>query len=302
VEVRFSKAWVPWLLAVSLSSLFLVLFALARTGEHQRGRTVLVGSLLIMILVSLFGHGSKATRVEVGLYHLSSDGPQPAVVSTDRPELARATIPSATVVRCERPEDLAALIRAMEGRRSNTVVVACAGIPLPPEGMPLLDDVGWHLVGRDRVAGVELFRFVRQQPGAEGHGLYHDALDGGRALSDPSAPFTPAFRMKVGDMDFAQGDRLAVDLRYKAAPGVKAFVVIERKRGDTVTDYEAVPFTAVAGAEQDWNAFMVLRDRRELRDPQEELGVYVWNNGVDTVWVKDLRVRMIGGSRAKDGG
>jgi hypothetical protein len=38
---------------------------------------------------------------------------------------------------------------------------------------------------------------------------------------------------------------------------------------------------------------MVLSDRAELQDPEEELGVYLWNNARDTVWVKDFRIRLV---------
>jgi hypothetical protein len=78
--------------------------------------------------------------------------------------------------------------------------------------------------------------------------------------------------------------------------------VIERRRGDRVVDHEAIPFTGAVEGDTTWSPFMVLRDRRELRDAALELGVYVWNDGPDTLWVRDLRVRMVGGPRAKDGG
>jgi hypothetical protein len=223
------------------------------------------------------------------------------VVSTDRPSAVRGHVPRAIVVRCERSTDVDELLRAFHLQGGPQLTLALAGLPLPSEALPQLNEAGWHLVRREQVEGLELLRFVRQQPGQEGNVLHLDPLGGGAVLASPGAPYTAAYRQRIGDMDHATGRKLCVDLKFAGRPGARGYVVIERKRGDRAVDYEAVPFEVKAG-DGTWSSFMVLRDRRELRDPDAELGVYVWNDTPDTLRVKDLRVRMVGGPRAKDGG
>jgi hypothetical protein len=140
---------------------------------------------------------------------------------------------------------------------------------------------------------VQRIRFVHQFEGAEGHQLYREAFQEGKPLVDPGDPYTAAFRVRVADMDHLEGDHIAVDLRYKATSGAQGMVVFQRTRAGRTTAYEAVPFHTPAASDTTWISAMVLSDRAELQDPEEELGVYLWNNARDTVWVKDFRIRLV---------
>jgi hypothetical protein len=301
VRIAYERPWAPVLMAVSLLTLLGALAALATTSARPVSGACGVVLLAGMLGFALLGHGQRSALVGHGLEQLGA-GPRIDVVSTDRPSVVTQHLQDAALLRCERAVDVPKLLWALEAVGRQRVTVALAGLPLPPEALPSLADNGWHLLRRDRHAGVEVLSFTRQLPGAAGHQLFRDRLGDGMALSSPGAPYTPAFRQRVADLRHAIGSQLCIDLRFRAEPGAKGYLVIERRRGDRVIDHEAVPFTGAAAGDTTWSPFMVLRDRRELRDEGQELGVYVWNDGADTVWVKDLRVRMVGGPRVKDGG
>lgn len=299
VRFTFRKPWAPVLLAVSLGALFLALLALAWTSQRRRARLPVVLVLMGLSAFALFAHGPRSAEVERGLRTWDSAGRPPDIVSTDVPEQVRDHLPQALVLRCERATDVPALVRAFAKVEGPHAELALAGLPLPREALPVLDERGWHLERRTRFAGVEVLRFVRQLEGAEGPVLHADPLNGGQVLVSPGSPYTAAYRQRIGDLEHVAGDRLCVDLRYKAASSARGYVVIERRRGGRTVDYEAVPF--VADGDTGWAPFMVLRDRSELRDPEAELGIYAWNEGGDTIRLRDLRVRMVGGPRVKDG-
>jgi len=296
VEARFAKPAVPLLLAVSLLSLILVLGALVITGSPSLRIPRIAGLavLVLMLLWSLFGHRSYTARLAEDLQQWSVPKNMPVIVSTDRPSWVKERVPDARVfVRVEHPTDLPALEAAL-GRTTGThAQVWCVGLGLPPGARTLLNDMGWHVASEVPGKAAVRYTLVRQMPGREGHQVFRDELGGGKALVPPGDPFTTAFRIRVGDLDHAEGEVLAVDLRYKADLGAHGLVVIERKRDGRTTFYEAVPFQGGAMSDTAWSPVIVLRDRRELREPDEELGIYVWNSGDDTLWVKDLRVRMV---------
>lgn len=79
----------------------------------------------------------------------------------------------------------------------------------------------------------------------------------------------------MGDLDYAEGELLAVDLRYRARPGARGMVVLRRKRDGRTTSYEALPFIAATAADSVWTPVLLCRSRGRTRDPDEELGVYV---------------------------
>ncbi len=302
VRIAYERPWVPVLMAISLLALLGALSALALTCARPLPWSCGVALLAGMLGYGLLGHGERSNMVTQGLVQLAAGGNSIDVVSTDRPAIVAGHLPKAAMVRCEHAADVPRLLRALESAGRQRVTLALAGLTLPPEALPLLSDNGWHLLRHERHAGVEVLSFTRQLPGTPGHQLFRDPLGDGMALSSPGAPYTAAYRQRVDDLRHASGSQLCVDLRFKAQAGARGYLVIERRRGDRVVDHEAIPFTGAVEGDTTWSPFMVLRDRRELRDAALELGVYVWNDGPDTLWVRDLRVRMVGGPRAKDGG
>lgn len=294
VEILFRKPIVPWLLGLSMVTLFAVLVVLAVTGRRARARFLSVLLLGGFTAFALLGHRPRSERIDDGLRDLAGTTGAPRVVSTDRPALVHELMPDVSaVLRCQAAPEVAHVLSALERIEGPHAELIEAGLDLPLETVYLLNDQGWHVTARDRYAGVILWKLTRQSLGSEGHQVFRDDLGGGRALCDPGDPYTAAFRMRVGDLDYAEGELLAVDLRYRARPGARGMVVLERKRDGRTTSYEALPFIAATAVDSVWTPVLLCRSREELRDPDEELGVYVWNDAADTVWVKDLRVRMM---------
>lgn len=294
VEITFRKPLVPWLLGLSMVTLFAVLLVLAVTGSVPWIRSFCVLILGGATVFALFGHGPRSVRIEQGLRELAALEGAPRVVCTDRPAVVQALMPgSAALLRCEDASQLPLVLDALDGTKGPHAELIEAGLDLPLETAFLLNDQGWHVTAREEQAGVVRWKLVRQAPGSEGHQVFRDDLGGGRALTSPGDPYTAAFRMRVGDLDFAEGELLAVDLRYRARLGARGMVVLERKRHGKTTSYEALPFIAPNVVDSVWNPVLLCRSRKELRDPEEELGIYVWNDATDTVWVKDLRVRLL---------
>lgn len=296
VEARFNKPIAPWLLGISLVSLMVVLLVLVITGHRSLmpGRMAALVLLSALLLTSLFGHRSRTERIVDDLRAVPLTGPIPVLVNTDRPLLVRDLRPDLRdLVRVERPTDLPLLLAWMDGVRGRHAEVWCVGLALPPGALELLNDKGWHVVSTRHDQAVQRIRFVHQFEGAEGHQLYREAFQEGKPLVDPGDPYTAAFRVRVADMDHLEGDHIAVDLRYKATSGAQGMVVFQRTRAGRTTAYEAVPFHTPAASDTTWISAMVLSDRAELQDPEEELGVYLWNNARDTVWVKDFRIRLV---------
>ena len=294
VEVTFRKPVVLWLLGLSLTTLFAVLVVLAVTGPAPRRRSLGVLILGGATLFALLGHRPRSERIAQGLKELAGTTGAPRVVSTDRPALVQELLPGArAVLRCQEAFQVPLVLAALEGIDGPHAELIEAGLDLPVETGYLLNDQGWHVSACDRLHDITRWKLTRQAHGSEGHKLFRDELRGGRALTAPGDPYTVAFRVRVGDLDHVEGELLAIDLRYRALPGARGKVVLERKRDGKVTSYEALPFTTADVVDSVWTPVLLCRSRKELRDPDEELGIYVWNDAADTVWVKDLRVRMV---------
>ncbi|MCC7501398.1 MAG: hypothetical protein IT229_02635 [Flavobacteriales bacterium] len=294
VEVLFRKPIVPWLLGLSMVTLFAVLLLLALTGPWPWMRYFCLLILGGAIVFALLGHRPRSERIELGLRDLAGTKATGRVVSTDRPALVQAVMPGAlALLRCQDASQLPLVLTALEATEGPHAELIEVGLDLPLETAYLLNDQGWHVTAREQHAGVMRWKLTRQARGGEGHQVFRDGLGGGRALTGPDDPYTTAFRVRVGDLDYAEGALMAMDLQYRARPGAHGMVVLERKRNGKVTNYEAIPFVAADVSDSAWTPVLLCRSRKELRDPEEELGIYVWNDAADTLWVKDLRVRML---------
>ncbi len=120
--------------------------------------------------------------------------------------------------------------------------------------------------------------------------VFADAFDQPIALSATN-PYTKAFRVSAEKLRDGTARALIVDLQFKANARTKGRIVIERRRNNIITDYEAVPNASPNTNDTAWISAQVVRDIRELRRDDDEVGIYVWNEAVDTLLVRDIRVR-----------
>lgn len=292
VVVAFRKPLVPWLLAVSMLALFTAMGLLA--WKAGRIRPLAVALLLLLTLLALFGHRPRSVRLEEDLASLSPPPGLPVIVNTDRPGSVKPTLRGGeAVLRCERPTDMPVLLGHLNTVQGSQAELWSIGLELPDGGAELLDDRGWRIEEREELTAAVRHRLVRQPPAHPGTRLLMDALGGGKAICSPDAPWSPAYRIVVGDLARIEGDVLAIDLEYRSAPGARGMIVIQREREGRVPFYEAVPINDPHRSDTTWTPALVLRRRRELRDAQEELAIYVWNGAADTLWARNLRVRML---------
>ena len=293
VDVEFRKPLVPWLLGISMSCLFLTLGLLFATGPHRIARLSALSLLFGMVLHSIFGHRSKAEMLNGDLRSLQLPSGVPVIVNTDRPILLGDIGEKAlAVVRCDRATELPALYRVLDQVRGDVAEIWCAGLELPPGATLFLKDLGWRVM--EVRSGKVLSRYLleRQAPATDGALLFQDAMGGGEALCSGD-PYSAAFIVRVDDLSAVPGELLVVDLWYKAHPGAHGKVVVQRKREGVLTSYEAVPFQEHGVAGRGWVPIGLQWSRAELRDPEEELSIFLWNNSIDTVVVRDLRVRLV---------
>jgi hypothetical protein len=85
---------------------------------------------------------------------------------------------------------------------------------------------------------------------------------------------------------------LVVNVAYASHGRPDAVLVIERRRGERITDYETFPLP-LGGPVRTMHQAYVVRNLRELRHTGEEVGVYAWDRSADTLIVSDLRVRAV---------
>ena len=78
---------------------------------------------------------------------------------------------------------------------------------------------------------------------------------------------------------------------YRSEGAADPAIVIERRRGDVITDYERFPLPRSLTGDSLQTAYVV-RNLRELRYADEEVGIYVWNDGPDSTLVQQFKVEL----------
>lgn len=295
VEFRFTKPVVPWLLAVSwlafLAAGGAVVFTMAAGGL----RTMIIALFLLlnaMMAWSLFGHRPKAERIQAALLewvpHLRDDR---LVLNTDRPP-AVAPLLQEHEYRVVRADDAAQVELALkEAIGPGPCWWADIGLPTAPAVRAALLD-RYRIDRTERAGELEAVHLVPMEDTTVfGPSLFRLHPPHGQLLAGGS-PYTPAYRVPASDLLARKPGSLVVDVAYTCTRHPKAYVVIERKRGETTTDYETQPIEPTASGAGAVHYTYVVRDLRELRHPDEEVGIYVWNDSPDTLVVHDLRVRV----------
>jgi hypothetical protein len=296
VEFRFAKPILPWLLALSWVAFAVALGAVLFT---MAGGPARVAALCLFVLLngamawSLFGHRSKAERIQRAwpglVQRLSHD---PFVLNTDRTrELAQALAGRnhATL----RADDVTRVDNALQALDGHTPCwwVDAGLTTAPAVRAAVLDRYAPRVVERvGELCAVLLSPIadttVIRRP------LFQLDPPGGQALVGPAA-YTPAYRVPAADLLAHKPGSLLIDLTYTCTGSPKAFVVIERKQGGLTTDYETEPIVPTLSDGRTQHTYVV-RNLRELRYADEEVGIYLWNDSPDTLVVKDFRVRTTG--------
>lgn len=307
LRFRFQKPVVPWLLAISLFVFLGSCFLFAFTGSASVSNLVLKLGLVLLTLAigwSIFAHRPKAERlpkaVESLLDQIAATGERtsPIVVNTGRYPALQHLFHGGEVhpIRAEQAQRTAEVIRLVQGYGNNPFWWVDAGLPAAPAVRAAL--LQHHQVDRVlRADGFDAVLLVPAEGALHATQLHDGSKEGGEWL-DQAAPWTAAYRVPASELlDHAPGS-LVVQVAYRHTGAAEPTVVIERRRHDRIMDYESFPLPRGGGPDSVQTAFVV-RNLRELRYADEEVGVYVWNNGPDSVQVQEFNVQFTGRDLSK---
>lgn len=302
VAFRFAKPVVPWLLGLSLIAFLSGCFLLAFTRAASTSTALLKAAAVVLTVGigwSLFAHRPKAEKVPKEVQALlekidaSHNGTAPLVLNTDRfPALEKQF--HGRVVTQVRADDRSRLDAVL------SVTAQCANAPFwwMDAGTSTAQDVRAALLERYGIDTVLVQGHVTAVLLVPAEGtlnatlLHVEAKEGGQWLTI-AAPWGSAYRVPASKLLAHAPGSLVVQVSYRSAGSAQPTLVIERRRGERITDYESFPLPAGGSPDTSRTAYVV-RNLRELRHAEEEVGVYVWNNGPDSVLVKNFKVELVG--------
>lgn len=290
VDVRYDRPALRWVLIVGHGILFVLLLALSWSSAPRWPWIMATVVLIGLWSCSVFGHVPKAARLadqwaEVEAAH-SAWSAGPMLVNTDRP---LPDGPVHRILRVDAPDEVLALEKRIGLPMPDTLACGWHGLPLSLSMRALLQDN--YSTPKARAGGLDagawlLVRDSDRKPLIAVHQVSEEQV-----LVSPERPYTPAFRTRVGELRVAGHDHLIIDLHYRCAGGAEPRLVLERKLGDRTVDYEAVSLQTPP-ADGVFHAAYIVRPLDLFPVSEEELGIYLWNSSSDTLWVKDIRVRV----------
>lgn len=103
--------------------------------------------------------------------------------------------------------------------------------------------------------------------------------------------YSPAFRTQVGDLLKGGHRSLVIDMDFEARGRCKGLLVFQRTLNGKTTEYEAVRFVSSDTLGRGTKTWALARDLAEFRFPEEELAIYAWNQGPDTLVIRNIHIR-----------
>lgn len=299
VSFRFERPAVPWLLGISLITFLITCSTLAFTAPPRPSTWLLIALLALLsfaIRWSLFSHWPKAERIPaevhavLGEMDATGKGSEAIVVNTGRYPALDSLFAGRTAepVRAERALRLATVLGTTDRIGKVPLWWVDAGLPTAPAVRAALLDryrVDTVLTEGEVVAAL----LVPVEKMNRGTVLYDSSEKGGELLHG-DAPWTGAWRISAAELLAKGPGSIVVEVDYATAGRPKPTIVVERRVADHITDYEAVP---IPGTGASVHTAYLVRNVRELRHPDEEVGVYVWNQAPDSVLVRTLRIRHV---------
>lgn len=298
LEFRYAKPVLGWLLGLSLGVFLGTCAWLAFTGAA--GSLVVRTGVVVLgaaIACSLWAHTPKAQRLPREVRALVKQmeahpaGPLPVLLNTDRFPAVHGLFGGWPVTPLQ-AHDLrrpAGWLPAAAPFADRAFWWIDAGLPMAPATRAWL--LRHHRVETVLVEGGTVAALLRPAPGALGDTVLHSGA--APAWLAGEQPWTMAYRTPAKALLARAPGYLVVQVDYVAQGASKPQVVVEVRRGDEVIDYESYP---LPGGDADTLQAVVVKHLREFRHPDAEVGVYVWNQGPDRVWVKAWSV----GTTARD--
>ncbi len=300
VEFRYEKPLLPWLLGLSLITLFGALFAVVLPGANVAAAG---GAFLLLASTcwSLFAHGhGELPRTEAAMDRtihelpdnasvvLNDDGTSPMPTQGDMVGWRMRADEPCTVAQAAATLAAAWAHRTSEAPGTEREVRWIdAALKADPTVRAMITD-RYEVVRTVRVRGsVDLQLAPRTTPVA-----WHTvAADTERRWLSQQAPYGSGCTLSMDTLALFPTGSLVVDLSVDAPRAAEAMVVLERKRGDLTTDYRTLPLCADARPGIPGPAYAVLPIEEVLRGG-EELKIYVWSHQGDSISQSDFRVRL----------
>ncbi|MCC6839920.1 MAG: hypothetical protein IT230_07155 [Flavobacteriales bacterium] len=289
---RYQKPIAPWLLAISLLTFLGACWWLVCSGPPST--LGLKAALLLVTMAigwSLFAHRPKAQHLPQAVRSLllrmeERDRGSPIVVHTDRfPALKeefgdRQPQP----LRTDGPDGLDRLLAVATPLHNQAFWWMEAGLPTNPAVRAWL--LRHHRVDTVLIDGAAAAVLLVPAQGALRENLLYAGREPTWLSSDQ--PWTQAYRVPVAvPLEQDQGAVL-VHVDYLATGRSAPQVVVEcRNAAGDLIDYESLPLPHMPG---DTLRAVAVKALGELRRGDAELGVYVWNNGPDSVHVVNWRI------------
>ncbi|MBK7246533.1 MAG: hypothetical protein IPI05_02555 [Flavobacteriales bacterium] len=302
LQFRFEKPVVPWLLGISLLVFLGSCFLLAFTRPASLSSIMLKVALVLLTLTigwALFAHRPKAERlpraVESLLHQIdvTSQKALPIVINTGRyPALEQLFQWREThALRAENAQRAGKVLRHVQRYANTPFWWMDAGLPVAPAvRAALLQHLQVDTVLR--ADGFDAVLLLPAEGALDATPLHDSSKEGGEWL-DQASPWTAAYRVPTSELLALAPGSLVVQVAYRSQGASEPSIVIERRRGDRITDYESFPLPHGGTADSLLTA-CVVRNLRELRHADEVVGVYLWNNGPDSVQVREFKVERTG--------
>ena len=304
LSFRFRKPVAPWLLAVSLITFLGGALLLAFVRPASVGALPLQAGALVLaaaVCWSLGTHRPKAERLPQEVQELvrrmdaTGAGDRPVVLNTGRfPALAKAFGKQRAIgVRAGEAACWGDVAETLRKTGTGPIWWMNAGLPIAPAvnaGLQLryrMDTVLW--------AGRSSATLLRPLADGEEAGtvLFDGSRQGGQWL-EPTTPWTSAYRAPADSLARNASGTLVVYAEVSPTGGARPQVALEQRLNGEVVDYESIPL--IAGRHRQGRVEgIVARPLPIPRQAGTELGVYVWNNGHDSVLVHRFKVVLLAG-------
>lgn len=148
-------------------------------------------------------------------------------------------------------------------------------------------------IARDDWKGVIKKLINRNQPRKEAGISQEVAFTGDYSFATSAVhPYSPAIRLPFNTLTSNHYTRILADvsLKTKSTSPVPVSLVVTFEHNGKAYKYRTKDIALVS--DSGWVSTEMWYLTPEIRNESDELAVYVWNRGTDSVWVDDLRVRV----------
>ncbi|MCB0793408.1 MAG: hypothetical protein KDB88_01615 [Flavobacteriales bacterium] len=288
VQAEFHKPLLPVLYWIGLGSFLLVLTLLAITARQgRRARSLATAGLAGLLAYSMLGHSTarddRLEHEELLAPKLAAYPDADVIWNGDLvPDRSRIGSRNVEHVKLPWPDDLSELGMARVEELGDTILLVSEGLPWSAsldvffsERFPVVLD---HLT-RDH------FRVeVRKRANSERKWV---PMPQEAAVLDSASPYLAAAEIRLAELGTKERT-LVVTAEVLLDAQAEGIVVIERRRGEELVDFEGVPLWRYPQRGEQWRPVVVVRSLTRAAD-DELVRVYLWQQGGGRMAVRNAR-------------